>query len=123
MKKTTLAAFAAAALAVGFWTGTVSAKDAGKADTSKNHAAAKTITGKSGCATCDGVTSDGHAILLVAKDGTRWVLIGSGSAYDAVHKVRSDGMSITATLAGEPVTKKHSDGKEYKEVKISDIKI
>jgi hypothetical protein len=88
------------------------------------HAAdAKTVTGKSGCATCAGVTSDGHAILLTDKDGQRWVLLGSGDDYKAVHAVRKSGKTITATLAGDPVTKKDSDGKEYSEVKVSSIKI
>jgi hypothetical protein len=110
-------------LAVGLYVGAAPANDAGKSDTSKSHSAAKTITGTSGCATCDGVTTEGHNILLTAKDGTRWVLIGSGPAYENVHKVRTDGKKITATLASEPITKKDSDGKEYKEVKVSDVKI
>jgi len=39
------------------------------------------------------------------------------------HEVRKAGKTMTATLAGEPVTKKDATGKEYKEVQISDIKI
>ena len=58
----------------------------------------KTISGKSACATCDGVTK-------------------------AAHKVRKGGEKMTATLAGEPETKKDDKGKEYKEAKVSEIKI
>ena len=86
---------------------------------------AKTVTGKSGCATCEGVTADEHAILLLAKDGTRWVLTAEkdSEAYKKAHKVRQEGKEMVATLAGEPKTKKGEDGKEFKEAKISDIKV
>ena len=89
----------------------------------KADSAAKTITGKSACATCSGVTESGHAIMLVDANGQRWVLIGDSDSYKAAHKVRTDDKTMTATLAGEPVTKRDSDGKEYKEVKVSDVKI
>ena len=54
---------------------------------------------------------------------TRWVLIGDSPSYKEAHKVRMDGKSMTATLASEPVTKKGEDGKDYKEVKVSDVKV
>ena len=83
----------------------------------------KTVAGKSACATCDGVTKDGHKIMIVDKDGTRWVLIGEGENYKKAHKVRDKGVKMTATYTEEPVTKKDEDGKEYKEVKIKDVKV
>ena len=84
---------------------------------------AKTITGKSACATCSGVTSAGHSIMLVDADGARWVLLGDSDSYKAAHKDRKSEKKMTATLDGEPVVKKDSDGKEYKEVKVSDVKV
>lgn len=89
-------------------------------------AAAKTITGKSACSTCDGMPVKGHAIYVVAEDGTRWVLVAdkeSTKGFAEAHKVRKEHKTMTATLAGEPVTKKDDAGKEYKEVKVSEIKI
>ena len=83
----------------------------------------KTVSGKSGCATCDGLTAKGHQILLTADDGTRWVLEGSDADYKAAHKVRKEGKKMTATLSGEAQTKKDDSGKEYKEAKTSDIKV
>jgi len=85
----------------------------------------KTITGKSGCAECDGVVKHGDAmhIMLTDKTGTRWVLIGDSASYREAHKARMDGKTMTATLTSEPVTKKGEDGKDYKEVKVSDVKV
>jgi hypothetical protein len=85
----------------------------------------KTVSGKSACAECDGVVKHGDAmhIMLTDKAGTRWVLIGDSASYKDAFKVRADGKSMTATLAGDPVTKKGEDGKEYKEVKVSDVKV
>ena len=83
----------------------------------------KTISGKSTCATCEGVTKAGHSIMLVDSDGMRWVLDGDSASYKAAHEVRKEGKMMTATLAGEPEVKKDSDGKEYKEVKVSDVKV
>ena len=103
------------ALVLAFSAGAL-AKEDKKAET-------KTITGKSGCSECDGVTKAGHNILLTDKDGNRWVLIGDSDSYKEAHKVRMDGKKMTATLAGEPVTKKGEDGKDYKEVKVSDVKV
>lgn len=84
---------------------------------------AKTVTGKSECATCSGVTSSGHNIMLVDDKGERWVLIGDSASYKAASEVRKDDKKMTATLAGDPITKKDDKGKEYKEVKVSDVKV
>ena len=85
--------------------------------------ATKTITGKSGCAECDGVTKAGHNIMLIDKEGTRWVLLGDSESYKKAHEVRHDGKTMTATLTSEPQVKKGEDGKDYKEVKVSDVKV
>lgn len=100
--------------------GLFSAQVFGKDEAAKEE---KTIEGKSACATCDGVTKDGHKIMIVDKDGTRWVLLGEGEAYKKAHKVRDKGVKMTATYSEEPVTKKDEAGKEYKEVKIKDVKV
>ena len=121
MKSFMILAVVAAALSVGCSTDkptVASSEDCAACD-----ASSKTITGKSACATCEGVTKDGHAILLVDKTGMRWVLVGEGEHYKAAHEHRKEGKTITATLAGEPITKKDSEGKEFKEVKVSDVKI
>ena len=105
------------ALVLAFSAGAL-AKEDKKAET-------RTITGKSSCAECDGVAkaSEPMHIMLTDKAGTRWVLIGDSESYKAAHKVRHEGKSMTATYAGEPVTRKGEDGKEYKEVKVSDVKV
>ena len=89
------------------------------------HAAdsAKTITGKSDCATCSGVTSAGHSLMLVDAKGMRWVLSGDSESYKAAQKARMDDKKMTATLASDPVVKTDDKGKEYKEAKVSDVKI
>lgn len=86
----------------------------------------KTISGKSGCAECEGVVKHGDNamhIMLTDKAGTRWVLVGDSASYKEAHKIRTDGKTMTATFAADPVTKKGEDGKEYKEVKVSDVKV
>ena len=83
----------------------------------------KTVSGKSACATCSGVTEAGHQIMLVDKDGMRWVLIGNSDSYKKAHEVRDDGKKMIATLAGDPVKKKDASGNEYMEVKVSDVKV
>ncbi len=113
MKRTILAV--AAAIMFGLFTSTVIAEDAKKES--------KTVSGKSACATCDGVTEKGHNIMLVDESGSRWVLIGDSESYKKAHKVRDQGKKMTATLAGEAQTKKDENGKEYKEVKVSDVKV
>ena len=89
-------------------------------------AAAKSVTGKSACATCDGVTKAGHNIMITDADGSRWVLVASGKdtkGYKEAHDKRKTGVSITAVLAGEPEVKKDDAGKEYKEVKVSEVSV
>ena len=105
------------ALVLAFSAGAL-AKEDKKAET-------KSITGKSSCAECEGVAKAGDPmhIMLTDKDGIRWVLIGDSASYKEAHKVRMDGKTMTATYAGDPVTKKGEDGKEYKEVKVSDVKV
>jgi hypothetical protein len=84
--------------------------------------AATTVTGKSSCGGCDGVVK-GCCLMLTDADGTRWILRGDDKilkpAFDARHK----GKSMTATLAEKPTVKKDSDGKEFKEVKVTEVKI
>ena len=90
----------------------------------KSAAGTKTVTGKSSCASCDGATVDGHAIMLTDKKGVRWVLIGDGSdSYRTAQGVRKEGKTMTATYSGKPVVKKDSKGKEYAQVEISEIKV
>ena len=84
---------------------------------------AKTVSGKSACATCSGVTDAGHQIMLVDKDGMRWVLLGNSESYKKAHEVRDDGKKMIATLAGDPVKKKDAKGQAYMEVKVSDVKV
>ena len=84
---------------------------------------AKTVSGKSACATCEGVTDAGHNIMIVDGKGTRWVLLGKGEDYKAAHKVRQDGKQMKAQYKAEPKTKKDADGKEYKEVEITKIEV
>lgn len=116
MKRSIVAALGLA-LVLAFSAG-VMAKDEKKAES-------KTITGKSGCAECEGVVKHGDAmhIMLTDKAGTRWVLIGDSASYKEAHKARMDGKNMTATITSEPVTKKGEDGKDYKEVKVSDVKV
>jgi len=84
---------------------------------------AKTVTGKSDCATCSGVTSAGHSLMLVDSKGVRWVLSGDSKSYKAAQKARMDDKKMTATLTSEPVVKTDDKGKEYKEAKVSEVKI
>ncbi len=83
---------------------------------------AKTVTGKSTCGGCTGVVK-GCCVLLTGDDGVRWVLRGNSESLKAAFKERHSGKTMTATLAGMPVTKKGKDGKDYKEVKVSEVKI
>jgi hypothetical protein len=88
--------------------------------------ATKTVKGKSSCAQCDGIpTSKKHEIMVVDKDGMRWVLLADkdSQGYKEAHKVRKDGKTISAKLAGEPKVQKDENGKEYKEVKVSEVKV
>jgi hypothetical protein len=114
----------AMAAAVAVWANVATAEDAAKDDAQQAAGKeVKTISGKSACATCDGVTEKGHNIMLVDKDGGRWVLIGSGEDYKKAHKVRTEGKKMTASYKEAPKSKKDSDGKEYKEVQITKIQV
>ena len=92
------------------------AADTPKADTPK------TVTGKSTCGGCTGVVK-GCCLLLTDKDGVRWILRGKSEGLKAAFEQRHSGKTMTATLAGKPATKKGKDGKDYKEVKVSEVKI
>lgn len=83
----------------------------------------KTVTGKASCGNCSGVVTTGCCVLLTDKDGGRWILRGDSESLKAAFKERKSAKTMTATLAGSPTTKKGQDGKEYKEVKVSDVKI
>jgi hypothetical protein len=84
--------------------------------------AAKTISGKSNCGGCTGVVQ-GCCVMLTDSGGIRWVLRGDSECLKEAFKVRHSGKTMTATLTGEPATKKGGDGKEYKEVKVSAVKV
>ncbi len=83
---------------------------------------AKTVTGKSSCGGCDGVVK-GCCVMLTDDGGLRWILRGDSESLKAAFKARHGGKSMTATLAGKAETKKDKDGKEYKEVKVSEVKV
>ena len=86
---------------------------------------ARTVTGKSSCAQCDGVTTAKHEIMIVDKDGGRWVLAKDkdSKGYEDVHKARKDGKNVVAKYTAEPETKKDAEGKEYKVVKVTEVKV
>jgi cytochrome c553 len=119
MTRRTLLSLAAAVAVIAF----VFAAPAQAARKEKAEAGTHTITGKSSCASCDGVTSGGHAIMLTDKKGLRYVLIGSSEAYRAAQAVRKDGKTMTATYEGKPVIKKDPKGKEYAQIEVTDIKV
>jgi len=119
VKHLTLIALIAATLAAGGCCHDVA--DTRPAD--KANADVKKITGKDECAACEGITGSDQDVLLVEKDGTPWVLIGSGPGYQAAQDGHNEGKTITATLVGKPVSKIGLNGKPYNEVKVSDIKI
>jgi hypothetical protein len=84
--------------------------------------AAKTVSGKSSCGGCAGVVH-GCCLMLTDSDGGRWILRGTSESLKAAFDARKDGKTMTATLAGKPVTRKDGAGKEYNEVKVSAVKI
>ena len=61
--------------------------------------------------------------MLTDSDGVRWILRGNSQSLKAAFNARKSGKAMTATLAGQPTTKKDKDGKEYKEVKVSVVKV
>jgi len=112
-------------LATSLFAGVLAIALMGTWSTAADNKEAKTVTGKSSCATCDGITKAKHEVMLVDKDGMRWVLVKDKDAkgYEKAHDVRKEDKKMTATLSSEPQVKKDDNGKEYKEVKVSEIKI
>ena len=107
---------ASVASLLGVMIATVAAADAAK-DT------AATVTGKSSCGGCSGVV-DGCCLMLTDQDlASAGSSVGDSDSLKAAFKVRHGGKTMTATLAGKPETKKGNDGGEYKEVKVSEVKI
>ena len=84
--------------------------------------AVKTVTGTSSCGGCTGVCGS-CCLLLTDKDGGHWVLKGDSESFKAAFKSRSAGKTMTGTIVGKPTTKKANDGSDYKEVKVSAVKI
>jgi hypothetical protein len=85
--------------------------------------AANAVTGKASCGHCSGVVSGKCCVLLTDSNGDRWVLKGKSDILQAAMAERKGGKTMTATVIGKPVTKKGKDGKDYKEVKVSAVKI
>jgi hypothetical protein len=83
---------------------------------------AKQVTGKATCGGCSGVCEK-CSVMLTDTAGTRWVLTGDSESLKKAFEVRHSDKQMTATLAGEAVTKKGKDGKDYKEVKVSQVTI
>jgi len=84
--------------------------------------AAKVISGKTSCGGCSGVVK-GCCVMVTDGDGARWILRGDSKILKEAFAARHSGKTVTATLAGEPATKKGKDGKDYKEVKVKDVKV
>jgi hypothetical protein len=84
--------------------------------------AAKTVSGKSNCGGCSGVV-DGCCVMLTDAEGVRWILRGDNESLKAAFKVRHSGKSMTAKIEGDATAKKGKDGKDYKEVKATEVKI
>ncbi len=82
--------------------------------------AAKSVSGKISCAGCGGVVK-GCSVMLTDKDGGRWVL--RGEAAKKVFDDRHNGKSYKATYTGDATAKKGEDGKDYKEVTASEVKV
>ena len=83
---------------------------------------AKTVSGKASCGGCSGVV-EGCCVMLTDADGAA----GSSAAIPRTSrpplKPATSGKSMTATIVGEPATKKAKDGKEYKEATVKDVKV
>jgi len=84
--------------------------------------AATTVTGKSSCGGCSGVVK-GCCVMLTDTDGGRWILRGDSDVLKAAFAARHSGKTMTATIDGAAAVKKDSDGKEYKEVKVTAVTI
>ena len=85
-------------------------------------ATAITVTGTSACAQCEGI-ANGHDVALTTENGLRFVLKGDGDEYKAVHQVRKESKTITATLAGPIKPMKNDKGEPYLEVPVSSVKV
>lgn len=85
--------------------------------------ATNAVSGKASCGHCSGVVSGKCCVLLTDSNGDRWVLKGQNDILQAAMAERKGGKTMTATIIGKPVTKKGKDGKDYKEVKVSAVKI
>ncbi len=84
--------------------------------------APKTVTGKASCGGCSGVVEK-CSVMLTDKDGMRWILTGEESVLKAAFEARHDGKSMTAKLDGDPTTRTDKNGKEFKKVKVTEVKI
>ena len=83
-----------------------------------------TITGKSGCAQCEGV-SRGHDVFLETKSGIRIVLKKtdeSASSYRKAHGVRKQGKKMMAVLEG-PIKAMGEGDDAYLVAAVKKIKI
>ena len=115
-----LAVMTLALAAVAAFAGFQTTAEAGK-DKNKN---AVTITGTSGCASCEGVAST-HDIYLTTESGIRIVLQKtkhSSESYGKAHRVRKDGKTMTAVLMG-PIMSKGEGQDAYLVAKTRKIKI
>ena len=83
---------------------------------------AKVISGKVSCGGCSGVV-EGCCVMLTDADSARWILRGDSKILKQAFAARHSGKTLKATLAGEPETKKGKDGKDYKEVKVKEVKV
>ena len=81
-----------------------------------------TLVGTSACAQCEGI-ANGHDIALKTKSGINIVLKGKGDDYKAVHKLRTQGQSIIATLVGNINPMKNDEGKPYFEAAVASVQV
>ena len=84
---------------------------------------AKTVSGKASCGHCSGAVKGGCCVMLTDSNGDRWVLKGDQKKIKEAFDARKSGKSMTATITGTPKTKKGEDGKDYKEVKVTSVKV
>ena len=82
-----------------------------------------TVSGTSACAQCEGIADKGHDVALMTDASINFVLKGQGSQYDSVHKVRKQGVPITAILAGPIVPKENAEGFAYLEAQVLSIQV
>lgn len=85
--------------------------------------AAKTVSGKASCGGCTGVVK-GCCVLLTDSAGDRWILRGDKDKLKAAFDARHDSKKkMTATYKGDATAKKGKDGKEYKEITVTEVKV